>query len=152
MSFSSMAPGMTGGNATLSAISQIAGGIAANRAAKQNAKQLEAQAASAQAAASFQARDLQRQVRQLAGQQRAGFAKAGVALDEGSPLAVTSETAGRGAVDVSNAYLQGDLQARNLKYQAGIERFSGKLRRNQAIASGFGTLLQGAARAATLSA
>ena len=111
----------------VSAATSIAGGIAADRAAKSEAKFRKRLGA-------VEAEDRRRQTRRLIASQEVAFAKAGIDPGSGSPMDVLADT-----------IAEEELQALRLKFsrdsQAESIRFQGKLALDSGISSGLGTVL-----------
>lgn len=115
----------------ISAATSIAGGVAAQKSAQAEAKQL-------RAVGEIEAEDRRRQTRRLLASQQVAFAGSGVVATTGTPLDVLGDTAA-----------EEELAA--LRIQFGRENESAALRRRgdlaeiQGLTSGLGTVLGGAA-------
>jgi len=109
----------------------IAGGVAANRAAKNEAEQLRALGA-------VEAEDKRRETRKLIARQQVAFAGAGVDTQMGSPLDVLGDT-------VAEAELAALRIAHGREGQALATRQQGRVAAFQGGAGALGTVLGGAA-------
>jgi len=115
--------------AAVSSATSIAGGVAAQRAAK-------AEARFRNRLGMAEAEDQRRRNRRLFAAQKAAYAKAGIDPNSGSPLDV-----------LSDSVQEAELQALRLRFsrqsQAESIRFQGKLARDTSIIRGASTLLGG---------
>ena len=115
----------------VAAAAAVAGGVAADRQAKDQARQ-------ARRIGQAKIQDQQRQARRDRAEQQAKFAKAGVSVQSGTPLDILGDTASEQA-----------LAALRIRYSADSQSDALKLRGTQALVSGItsgaGTLLGGVA-------
>jgi hypothetical protein len=114
-------------SALATAGTQLGTGLAAGKAANDQARIAEVRARQA-------AEDERRKGRRLAGKQRAAFGKAGVEIDEGTPLDVLAMTAADAETNAIRAALAFEQQADSL-------RSAGKVARTQGILGAGATLL-----------
>ena len=111
----------------VSAAASIAGGVAADRAAKAEAKFRKKLGAA-------EAEDKRRLTRRLIASQEVAFAKAGIDTESGSPMDVLADTVAEEELQALRLKLSRDSQAESI-------RFQGKLALDAGIASGVGTVL-----------
>lgn len=105
---------------------QIAQGVAANNAAKTNARYAELEGRYAMDAAQSNAADLRYKGQFLLGEERAAQAKAGVDLSAGSPVTAAAESARNIEYDALKIMRGGEYQRWGKKAEASIERARGK--------------------------
>jgi hypothetical protein len=116
----------------VSAGSSIGGGIAANQAAKRDARRLER-------LGEIDANEARLRGSKLRSAQRVAFAKGGVSLQAGTPLDVFAESAGQ-------VELNALRRRARFREEAAAQRAGGKSALTGGITSGIGTLLGGGAQ------
>ena len=121
------------------AVAGVASGVAANRAASQNAALQERQAQLITQEAQVAINQKAREIRQFSGQQRVAFASSGVTL-EGSPLLFIDETRRLGQEELDAMAKQADARAELARNQA-------QQTRNQGRAALLGSLVTSPSRA-----
>lgn len=126
----------------VSAGASIAGGIAANKAAKKEASALNDQAAVTQVEAQAEAERRAIEIRKFEGKQKLAFLKNGVTL-EGSPLLVLDETMREGQKEVDSIMRQGNAQANYARQNAAITRNKGRAALIGGIGNAAGSLING---------
>ena len=124
-------------------------GKAQNRLAQYNADIATQEAAAAERDAAIAAADKRRDNAALLSRQRALYAKAGVVGTTGSPLMVAAETAGELERSASAIDTAGANQARALRQQSVLERFSGASARRAGRLNAIGHGIQGISNAAS---
>ena len=111
--------------AAISAVSSIAGGIAGNKAAKQEATLLDEQGRIAQSEAQAEAQRVANANRKFLKRQKLAFLKNGVTL-EGSPLFTLETTLEEGQAEVDAVARRGAAQQRLFSQRASQTRSSGR--------------------------
>ena len=111
--------------AAISAVSSIAGGIAGNQAAKDEARLLNEQGRLAQSEAQAEAQRKANENRKFLKRQKLAFLKAGVTL-EGSPLFTLETTLEEGQEEVTAIAKRGRAQARLFSQRAVQTRGAGR--------------------------
>lgn len=134
--------GMKLGGAGLQAGAQYNAGQAASDVAEYNAAAAQIAARDAKARGEEAVFEKRREARQIIGAQRAAFAGQGVAIDRGTPLAVTVDTARMGELDAMRLRNNAAREAHGYKVKKKGYEYQAKL----AAASGFGNALGAAAR------
>lgn len=138
---SALSIGATG----LSALGAVAQGVAANKAAKFNAAEMERQGQQAQMQAAAKATELASRTRQRMAAVRAGTQQNGLDLT-GSALDVLDTVQTQGALDEITALYDGTERAKALRQSAAIERAKGGNSLLSGFLGGAGSILTGASR------
>ncbi len=112
---------------------QIGAGVAAQSAAKRQARTARLRGAEA-------AEDERRKGKRLKGKQRAAFAAAGVEINEGTPLDVIAQTAADAETNALRAALAFEQQAEDLESAGRIAAMQGILGAGSTILGGAGTI------------
>lgn len=128
------------GAGAISAYGQYQSGRAARSTANFNASIEDMQADDAISRGLVAEREQRKQTRGLIGAQRAAYAGQGVALDEGTPLAVQSETAGMGELDALRIKNNAAREAWGYRVGAANSRLSGKYAARAANTQAIATL------------
>lgn len=123
-----------------SAYQSYEAGRVEKKVAGQNAVLMEQDANDALAAAKLDAALIRRQGRLHGSAQQADFTRSGVAL-EGSPLLALAETKTLSELDALKTEYGGELEARKLRQQADLTRYSGKQAARAGKITAAGTLL-----------
>ena len=124
--------GILAASTLASATASISGGVAANRNARAEARQL-------RRVGEIEAADQRRQNRRLVASQQVAFAGAGVDTQVGTPLDVLGDTVAEGELAALRARFGRQGQAASI-------RARGQAAQTQGIAQGLGTILGGASR------
>lgn len=132
--------------AGVSAATTVAGGVAANNAAKANAKQLERQAQDELAAANIAAGDQRYAAERNSGSVRAQQAASNVDIGSGSAADVGAENAANMELDALRTIYGGQVKNSALRSQAAVTRWEGRQKLNLSILAGASQLAGGAAR------
>lgn len=143
---SAAAPYVAAAGAVLSAVSAIQQGRAQQQASNLQADVMQQQAERERQQAAADAGDLQRRNQRLMARQRTLFTAAGVTR-EGTPLLVEEDTAAEAELERQKVLAGGAVRATRLEQQAELERFSGRVSKQQGLARGGALLLSGAGRA-----
>lgn len=136
-------PLMMAAAAVATAGGQIASGIAANNAAKANARALEEQGRQEVAAANMKASDVRYAGNRLMGETKVTQAKAGVDLSSGSAADVAAESALNIEQDALRALYGGRVRKWQTDAQAAITRSEGKNAKTMSFINAGTTLLKG---------
>lgn len=131
----------------LTAASTVAGGVAANNAAKANAKQLERQGQDELTAASMAANDQRYAANRQSGTVRAQQAVNGVDLASGSAADVGAENAANMELDALRTIYGGQVKNTSLRNQAAVTRWEGKTKQTLSILSAAAGAAGGMAKA-----
>lgn len=121
-----MAQAMAVGGKVLKAGGSIFGGIAANKAAKNEARQLEGQAVVERATSQRQAMEERRQARLLQSRSLAVAAASGGGADDPTVVNIMSDLEGEGEYRALTALYEGETEAQGLEAQARARRKEGK--------------------------
>lgn len=132
----------------ISAYNQYQQGKAQQSLDNYNASLEDQQAAVTQRDAAVNANRQRYQNRQLQGTQHAAIGASGVVGDVGSPLLVQAKQAAYMELNAQETERQGEVAAYNMRTQAQIDRYSGRVARRAGTMNAVGTLLQGAGNAA----
>lgn len=127
----------------LSAVGQVAGGMAANRTAKLNAANQEAQADQLETQTAANVAASRRSFDKFRGAFRADMAAYGGSAKRGSGLLLAQEAERQAKLDELNIIVDGKNQAQAIRAGAAMTRHEGKLARNNAIMGGLGTAIKG---------
>ncbi len=138
------APFMMLAGAGMSAVGQISGGIAANRAAGVNAQIQENQADQIDTQTSANVGKNRRDFRKFMGSLQGDLAAYGASSTSGTGLLLAQEAERQAKLDELNLVVDGANAASSARMGAQMTRYEGKTRRNQAIMGGLGSALQGA--------
>lgn len=133
-------------SATTQVIGGLAQGRAAQRAANEQAAQLDYQAAVDQDNAQAQAEQIRRQGRSDRGTTLSRIAASGIKIGEGSALDAERRVMEDSEVDASLAILNGDRAARSARAQAESTRRAGRDARRASYLAAAGTLLNAGAQ------
>lgn len=150
------------GGALFQAVGAIAGGAAANNAAKYNAQVASNNAAMAQRQAEdakergrIEEQRFRLQAAQLRGQQAASLAANGVDISSGSPLQVLADSAGMAELDAASVRDQAareaygyQVESANYLNESTLERARGKSAKRASYFEAGSSLLTGAGRVA----
>ncbi len=134
---------VTAVGAGISAYGQYQSGKAQQDMANYNAKLAENEAIATQQLAHAETERMNRDKLRLMSAQRAGYAKSGAVMTEGTPLLLMAEQAAEMELDMITNQRNRALQARALRSQATLDRYSGKVA-NYAGKVGAGTTVLGA--------
>ncbi|WP_016745739.1 hypothetical protein [Rhizorhabdus wittichii] len=121
-----MGQAMAIGGKVLQAGGSIFGGIAANKAAKAEARQMETQAGLERATSQREAMEERRQARLLNSRALAVAAASGGGADDPSVVNLMADIDGEGAYRALTALYEGETEARGLEAQAKARRKEGK--------------------------
>lgn len=133
--------GLMAASTALSAVSSIGGGIAAGKAAKIEAREMERQAIARQAEGSHRAAEEHRQKRLALSRAMA----VGAASGAGRDFQLEGEIEGEGEYRGLLAMFEGENEAQSLRRSAQIRRAEGSAARRAGFIGAFGELVGGAA-------
>lgn len=135
----SLASTIAGG--AVAAGGQIASGNAAQKAAQINAIQLRTNAAQAEGSAQREMFDTQEKGRLASSKATAEASASGAAPDVGSPLENTGELAARTSYHSLMDMFNGESAASGMRYQADVDEWEGKQKKNASYLAAAGTML-----------
>jgi len=141
----SVALALSGGGTVLDVLGTYQQGRGASDLAQINARAANQDARLALERGRFEESRINRLKGQIIGQQRTSFAGQGVALGEGTPLAVQQDTERQAALDVLRARNDAALEALGYRTQASGYKYQSRLARRGSRAGGLGKLVAGAA-------
>lgn len=136
---------VTAGTA-LSTVGTVASGIAANRAAKQQANEAEAAAAGARAKAAADSVVVARDKRRSLARQIAEINALGGQVGSGTSLSFAAEAARDGEMDILNTLAGGANRSARLRREATYTRSEGRQRMVQGFLGGAATAIDGYSR------
>lgn len=89
---------------------------------------------------------LKQRIGQIIGSQRAAYAGGGIALDSGTALAMSEDTARTGAIDVATIRLNAANEAWSYRQRAKAQDYQSKLSKKSGTQAALGSLLGGAGK------
>lgn len=133
----------TGLSTAFSAASTIAGGAAANKQAKAQARILQQQADQERAAANREAQRKRAQTELVLSKQQAAAAASGGTATDPTILDLMGDTAAEGNLQAKETQYTGDVRATDLLNQAAYVRYAGKQAKRQSLFKAGATVLGG---------
>lgn len=127
----------------LSAVGEIQGGKAADRAGRTNQQIKNNQATYVEGAAAAQVADLRRSFEKFRGGLNADLAAYGAPSNEGTGLLLAQEAARGAMLDQLNILTEGKNQANSLRMGGQMDRYEGSVAKTQGYLGGFATALNG---------
>lgn len=131
--------------AALGAVGQVAQGMAANSAAKANAKAMKQQAFLERESGAYQANRQRDQLNRLTGRQINNLAANGMGMD-GSAVDVIQDSRREGELDIAATLFGANIRSNNLETQAQITKAQGRSAMIGGIIGGVNSLVGGLGR------